>query len=208
VINTLHFAIAESDGTLLVPLATIAGAINTLYVGLNSRIQAYILRDQSYVKMYDLRQSRPQVPIYDAPLWSSPQAPTGTAEDLPAEVALVASFQGARLSGAKQSRRRGRNYIGPFRSSGTVDHKRPATADINQVVTAYDTLLTSSLSAALWKWTVFSPTNAGGFYLPGGSGPPFWGGDAMVPVTNGWVDNAWDTQRRRGLTPNARTTFS
>jgi hypothetical protein len=27
------------------------------------------------------------------------------------------------------------------------------------------------------------------------------------PVRDGWVDDAWDTQRRRGLDSSARTTF-
>jgi hypothetical protein len=32
-------------------------------------------------------------------------------------------------------------------------------------------------------------------------------GDA-VPVTDGWVDNAWDTQRRRGIDRTARSTWT
>jgi hypothetical protein len=28
-----------------------------------------------------------------------------------------------------------------------------------------------------------------------------------VIVTNGWVDNAFDIQRRRGVTPTSRSTF-
>jgi len=206
VVNTFAFAVAESSGTILAPLSTIAGHLTTLYNSIQARYQSTINRGSSTLKMYDLRQSRPQVPVYDQLLGMT--GVPGSGEALPGEVAFVVSFQGAREAGKAQSRRRGRVYIGPIISSGTTDHTRPATADRTLWVGAFDTLLEASKASATWKWCVFSPTSAGGFYLPGGSGPPFFGGDAMVTITDGWGDNAWDTQRSRGLQPTGRTTFS
>jgi len=48
----------------------------------------------------------------------------------------------------------------------------------------------ASDAAADWTWVVYSTVD-----------------NAMYPVDNGWVDNSWDTQRRRGVKPTARYTF-
>jgi hypothetical protein len=49
---------------------------------------------------------------------------------------------------------------------------------------------------------VFSPTIAG---------TPPWSeatlGLASINVDHGWIDNAFDTQRRRGIRPDTRTEF-
>jgi len=68
-------------------------------------------------------------------------------------------------------------------------------------------LFTASSASAVWKWAVFSPTIAGGWFLPDTEGPPNLPA-AYSPVQSGWVDNAWDTQRRRGLEATARTVFT
>jgi hypothetical protein len=49
----------------------------------------------------------------------------------------------------------------------------------------------AAIASASWDWVVYSPTD-----------------DAYHEVANGWVDNAWDTQRRRGYKPTSRTTFT
>jgi hypothetical protein len=206
VVNTWAFAIAESGGTILAPLSTVVGQLTTFYNAVGDRLQGTISRAACTVKLYDLREARPQVPIFDGSLGFTTAANSG--EAMPAEAAICVSFQGVRESGKVQARRRGRVYIGPVTSANTGSHARPNSADINDLVAAAQALIDASQASSTWKWCIFSPTNAGGFYEPGGSGPPYFGGDAMVVVDNGWVDNAWDTQRRRGLSPTARTTFS
>lgn len=206
VVNTFAFAVAESSGTLLTPLSVIASQLETFYDSIGDRIQATVSRGGTTVKMYDLRQARPQVPVYDAALGFGTAA--GTGESMPSEVALCVSFQGAREAGKPQRRRRGRVYIGPIINSGTSTHTRPDSVILADVLAAAQVLIDASQASATWKWCVFSPTTAGGFYLPGGSGPPFFGGDAFVTITDGWVDNAWDTQRRRGIKPTTRSTFA
>jgi hypothetical protein len=42
-----------------------------------------------------------------------------------------------------------------------------------------------------WNWVAYSPT-----------------ADEANQITNGWVDNAWDTQRRRGLYYSQRGTYT
>jgi hypothetical protein len=101
------------------------------------------------------------------------------------------SFQGTPLSGTPQSRRRGRIYFGPFRTSGLNTQGRPAAGLITSLVNAGDALLAASDAAANWQWVIWSPTTG-----------------LEVGVANGWVDDEFDTQRRRGRVPTARTTFS
>lgn len=133
----------------------------------------------------------------------------GAGSEFPREVATVLSFH-ADLTGVPvsetdpgppivvsrpQSRRRGRMYIGPVKSSaGAGDTEgilRVAPAYRTDVTQAFNGLcdavaLTDALTVGVWSKA-----------------------DADVyPVVTAYIDNAWDTQRRRGLDPTARTTIS
>jgi hypothetical protein len=110
---------------------------------------------------------------------------------LPPEVAICVSFQGTRLSGVPQARRRGRVYIPFLQETANDSTGRPASALITSLATAAGALLTASDSAATWAWEIWSA-----------AGPGF------TTVTDGWVDNEWDTQRRRGRVATSRTTFT
>lgn len=110
---------------------------------------------------------------------------------LPPEVAICTSFQGAPTSGVNQARRRGRIYLGPLAQTTMGTDGRVSSATVTQLVAAAQTLLTASDTALNWSWSVYSPTSGGG-----------------VIVDNGWIDNEFDTQRRRGRKPTTRTTFT
>ncbi len=115
--------------------------------------------------------------------------PVGSAP-LPPEVSLCVSFQGPKVSGQPQARRRGRIYL-PFmdEANNGVDG-RPSSAMVTAIAGAAGTLLAASNAATTWTWEVFSTVSGGN-----------------VTITEGWVDNEWDTQRRRGRKATARTTF-
>lgn len=158
---------------------------STMYKWVNTRI-----------KIYKTADPKPRVPVFDELLGLSDAQSNNT---LPTELACCLSFQADKLSGAKQARRRGRVYLGPF-GVNVVDQSegRPTTAWIDATKTAALALLTASeTNGHGWKWCVLSPTS--------GLDPD--GGITCWPVTNGWLDNAIDVQRRRGLTPTARTMF-
>lgn len=101
---------------------------------------------------------------------------------------MVLSFQADKVSGLPQARRRGRVYFGPLGGAAEASG-RPGTTLLSAVV-AFGAALLSESNLADWTWVVYSTVNNGG-----------------APVTNGWVDNSFDTQRRRGLEWTARTTF-
>lgn len=114
------------------------------------------------------------------------------------EVAVCLSFRGAYESGLPNARRRGRVYIGPLAegAQGPSTPKRPSD-NIRTALLAGAQALKGALDGTPWDWVVYSPTTAG--ISPGAAGAGF-------PVVQAWVDDAFDTQRRRGVAPTMRTT--
>lgn len=158
-------------------------------------------------------------PSVDDPLpWGSPIAmrswTLGTetnGEPLPAECAIVMSFHGD-LTDVPQTapnpdpppatirpaaRMRGRVFLGPFNVNAIQED---GTTHESQVLTLYRTTIVQAGQAlidantAAWSWHVWSQLGVDGIH--------------SFEVVNGWVDSAFDTQRRRGQRPDARTTFS
>lgn len=112
----------------------------------------------------------------------------GTTGSLPYEVALCHSFHGA---APYTARRRGRNYIGPWNLGAAEGSEPPRpTADVIGMLTLLAERLRDTLQADGSPWLVRSET--AGTY---------------TPVTGGWVDNEWDTQRRRQGRPTSRTVW-
>lgn len=136
------------------------------------------------LKAYDLGDPKPRVPVYTSG-WTASGL---TASDpLPAEVALVLSIHAAPQSGISQARRRNRKYLGPFGESVNSNQGRPATVLVNTVAAQASELLQAAQASVSWGWRVFSTTN-----------------DASYTPIGGWVDDAWDTQRRRGVAATTR----
>jgi len=148
------------------------------------------------IKLYDLEDPQPRPPVYTSS-WSL----TGTlGAPYPAEVAVCLSYQAPVLAGTPQARRRGRIYLGPIStaagSSGTGDLRVAVSAreDIADAAAA----LANQVTYAGLVWVVYSPTIDAGSTLSA----------ACSTVTNGWVDDAFDSQRRRGLAATNRTTWT
>lgn len=110
---------------------------------------------------------------------------------LPSEVALCISFQAPREDGVNQARHRNRKYLGPFASIANGTDGRPVDNLVRTVVSQGRKLAAASDASVTWEWVIYSPTLG-----------------TSIAVDNGWVDNAWDTQRRRGKAPTARTLFT
>jgi len=138
------------------------------------------------LKVYDLEQEKPRTPVYVSSGAISP----GGADSLPTECAAVLSFQRTVESGENQKRRRNRVYLGPWAVTANDDGMLKGEL-VERLLFQARELLNSSINSVTWKWNVYSPTDD----------------DAGV-VWTGWVDNAWDTQRRRGIRKTARGTFS
>lgn len=140
------------------------------------------------ITTYNMTDPKPRAPV-EVRTVSSFTKGSGT---LPTEVAICFSFQGERVSGEDQARRRGRVYIGPLSSTVMAsDSIYIDSGDRDTLATAAGTLVTASEASITYKWCVYSPTT-----------------EELVEVTNGWIDNAPDTQRRRGIPSASRTLWS
>lgn len=112
---------------------------------------------------------------------------------LPAEVAVTLSFYATRNT----PKRRGRVYIGPLdftavNSSGSTDDRVPSA-------------LRGHLTNAAKEVQVRAKA-AGGLWIVNSSDPFLT--EIQKQVTHAWVDDAFDTQRRRGVLPSTRTTLA
>lgn len=195
--NTWHFISDAVDR--LDDAAGILAALNDFYEAVQTCFGAWMSGDINY-RFYDLEDPQPRAPFFtDVGLFT---AAGGVA--LPSEVAIVMSYGGDNISGIPVGRRRGRIYL------GTLDADCVDTGANGVVVDAgYVTLIANAGQALMnagtgesWKWAIFSPTTAG---------PEPWStGDllaATLHVTQGHVDNAFDTVRSRGIAADDRETW-
>ena len=143
--------------------------------------------DGCMMKSYDMADPEPRAPVLT---FEGDLSPGGA--PLPPEVSLVMSFQAAQSSGVPQARRRNRVYLPFYNAAANGIDGRPDSTTITPVITAATNLLAASgPTSSDWQWIVRSPTD-----------------NTIDIVDNGWVDNEWDTQRRRGRPSTSRSTFS
>jgi hypothetical protein len=140
-------------------------------------------------RIYDLGQAPPRE---RATLPAAFPGPVN-AQGLPTEVAVCLSF----FAGRNLPRSRGRIYIGPLNvaASTTQGDGRPTPQLIGSIADRASNVARTTENVT---WVMVTK---GGFPVqkePAG---------AKV-ITAGWVDNAYDTQRRRGLAPQTRLAWS
>lgn len=179
--NTWHFTGEESDAP------AITTKLQDFYRGWQTWITSNIAGTFP-VSWYDLDDTPPRVPFLQTTLALSSSVPSA----MPEEVALCMSFQALPLSGFHQSSRRNRVYLGPFAQAAMdtgLAGNRPKAQLRTDIATAGAALKTAS-DAASWSWVVRSEKSG-----------------VVALVHDGWVDDAFDTQRRRGVAPITRTVF-
>jgi hypothetical protein len=180
--NTFYF---RNDWVSGAPYESIRDTLADFYnasqgaMRLTSYISSTVTSTPWLVKMYDLGTPAPRQPTtMDIPVTLS------GIQSLPTEVTACGSF----ISNRNLPRQRGRIFVGPLNQSA-AEVQAPGRVALNATFRA--TLL--SAMAAMnsttnnVSWRLYSPTDA-----------------AMKEVTGGWVDNAFDTQRRRGTAPTVR----
>jgi hypothetical protein len=143
------------------------------------------------VRFYNRADSPPRTPYHTDTTSVAFTPPDET--PLPREVALCLSMHADLSSGVERARRRGRIYIGPC----NINILPASHTDFHVSATAVNTLaqaaaaLTTELDGHGIALEVWSETDGVGRAVQGG-----------------WVDNAYDIQRRRGNGPSARTLWS
>lgn len=166
-----------------------------LYAGANDPLGLYLspyidrtFQINSYNMLLDAGEREPTTETFELP--------TGGDEGLPEEVAIVLTLNGAPPI---TKRRRGRIYIGPLANqSTTVDWADTATpcrvelsgaSNIGSCILDKASVLADNAAATPWCIRSQVPT------------------ENYVPIVSGYVDDAFDTQRRRGPDPTTRNFF-
>lgn len=200
VVNVWHF---DGDDQALATDADYHAGVMTLLTAFYGAADAYIsslMASPATVKIYDMRDATPRVPEYTGTIALT----FGAAASYPSEVAVCLSFYAQQTSGVNQARRRGRVYIGPANAdTGALISNgwRVSAAARTAICAAAATMKAGApagSSGASVKWAVYSPTtDAEGANLD----------DSFHDVVGGWMDDAFDTQRRRGVGATTRTLF-
>lgn len=142
------------------------------------------------MKVFDLSDPLPRVPVGDYE-WLAEWTPTGS-DSLPTEVAICLSMTGASESGINMATRRGRVFIGPLATNAMTTDSTTKFAKVGpgpiEVLTQAASRLVNEILDADGHLVVYSRKLG-----------------TATNVVGGWVDNAPDTQRRRGQDPTART---
>ena len=172
--------------------------LTTFYQAIDQGIFPQQVATSFNVKYYDMRDPTPRAPEFEDAI-----AITSTGDMLPAECAVCLSFQAQITSGLNQKRRRGRIFLGPIQSAvGTVVNSQVrVSSTARTLITGAAAALEDGIALATTgtlKWAVYSPTTHAESNID----------DAFNDVTDGWVDDAFDTQRRRGPKPSTRTLFT
>lgn len=145
------------------------------------------------VMVYDMSEPEPRLPV--APLQQILLGPTGSDSGMPNEVAACLSYHGAYISGRPRARLRGRIYLGPLSTSAcsmgaAAAFPRLNTNFINDMKLMAEDLSDPTNGAAAGVWVQYSPTD-----------------DVFSPIVECFIDNEFDTQRRRGNEATTRLTF-
>ena len=189
-INNLYFrndTVGQSPANFA---AAVAGVLDTAYgTSLNgsSALKEFIPNSVIAVtyKVYDLGEAPPRYPV------TEPIAASWVGEGAtkwPQEVALCLSFKGG-----PAPKQRGRIYIGPLVSTAvtsTAVDPRPSASILTSMGRMAQHLMEQTPLGAM-TWVVVSPTYA-----------------ETTIVTEAWIDDAWDTQRSRGLAATTRSRWN
>lgn len=196
--NTWHFESLDGepiDNTRLgVLFALIAQFYNSVYNNTTVKAMANYLNPlQTVMKGYDLDDPKPRTAVRESivPLAVGVQPVTVVAP----EVAAVLSYRTEYESGINKGSQRGRIYLGGLTDvmidSSILSRGPRFKSGFITAVTAAATSLAGSALAQEWGWVVWSEKLQQSFAVAGG-----------------WMDDALDTQRRRGQLATSRTLWT
>lgn len=214
-VNVWHF---DSDQTFAEDADDTAARLIAFYQAIDNSIFSTHMAAGITVDVYNLADPPPRVPGYTTT--GSLVASAGV--PLPEEVCCCLSFSGAQVSGVNMKRRRGRVYLGPL----TANVLTSGVASGVHISSTYTTIIANAAAdlahgpdAGDARLAVFSTRNAAdvdgvayGPTTPVSEPDVGWSDAALAAgfedVTFGWVDNALDTQRRRGVKATLRTNWT
>ncbi len=179
-VNVLYFDV--QDNTFAVGFASsneeVAQGIRDAYAFIGGSL-SNTLTGKMTVKVYDLLGGQP---VYEKKFDTAFSRGTGTA---PREVAVCLSYASVDDINASTPRRRGRIYVGPLAGASAETVNAGLRDTFLQLGIKFAQIGTGNGVT----WHLYSKMDRASF-----------------KIESIWVDDAWDTQRRRGRAPTARTT--
>lgn len=199
-VNTFHF---DADSSVLDAPDALSLAVARFYnvaedeysYGVGAYLSPVVSRGTkaASVRLYNMSEPKPRRP-FETFGFTLP-SPAGPTSGLPNEVACVASFQGAKVSGIPQARRRGRVFLGPLVANavnmGTNSVMPTISSPFTEAIRTACLRLANESSEADAEWSVFSRVAS-----------------TLTHVRSGWIDSDPDTQRRRENGVRTRTVWS
>lgn len=197
IVNTWHFTWLIGDpaeGDFANLNANLGTFYSTVYSDAGAvRFAPWVDFVNNTLQVYNLEDAEPRPAIYEAGMALTGVGSLTTSTVTP-ETAICLSYQADAAAGIPQARRRGRVFLGglgtAIQAGSGVTFPGVASANRTLIAGAADTFAGASGTDG-WIWVVHSRTVAG---------------DSVV--TNGWVDDEPDTQRRRGREATVRTLWS
>lgn len=208
VVNTWYFrSIATPVDDAPMDFVTIINDFyNQQYTPLTTSVVQFIATVQMATlretyKVYDMDHAEPRTPVLvHTPPTPSP-ANSATAA-LPSEVAVCLSYKATAVSGSNPARSRGRFFLGPLNTSilsadASNSASRPLATARTAILECINRAADLAWTTYNWQWVGFSPTN-------NNTAMPSEDPDAWYRINECWMDDAFDTQRRRGVAPTSR----
>lgn len=193
IVNTFHFVAGATLSAA--DLTALTGRVIDFYTAaapgnasaLANRMSPLLAATGHAVKVYDLTMPTPRPPVKTQGF----SMVLNASGEMPAELAIAVSYRAALVAGTTAARRRGRIFVGPWRTSelGSVvaGDLRVASGTVTALLNAAKQLRTVSAAAGT-PWCVFSRSDL-----------------TFADISRVSVDDAWDIQRRRGATPTTRS---
>lgn len=181
VVNTFHYE--DTSGSPGSNTAAVQTAVQQFYTDITTYLSAALssVTSAHQTQYYNLDDPIPRQPFDEFNFTNG-----GGSGSEPPELACCLSYRGLYASGVANARRRGRFYVGPL-STACIAPPVLALAFIQALADAGEDLFESINAITDVEAVVWSPTEG-----------------AATRITEVWVDNAVDIQRRRGIAASAR----
>lgn len=188
IVNTWH---VDSDNAASAVIEDWHDRLQLFYEQMSAEVFSPLLTGDISMASYNLEDDEPRVPF--ATREDDMGTPTG--QPLPAEVAACLSMRAEYESGVNRARRRGRIFLGPCKATiATAEGPdvRINSSGYQAIIEAAQDLSVAPAGGA--RMAVYSRREDQTETLA----------DSFNDVVAFWVDNAFDTQRRRGARATLR----
>jgi hypothetical protein len=181
-INTLHFSEAAPVSWTIFAESLGPDLVAAWAAFSASDSSFHIYPSQVCNRAFEVRLYNPDDAVPRTPrIFTGTLATVTASTALPTEVALCLSYRTDKNAPSK----RGRIYLGPFSIVSLAINNRPTTGTMDKLLNLADTL--SDLGADTVDWQLYSPKLG-----------------TRRRIEFAWVDNEFDTQRRRGIRSTSR----